>query len=479
MTESSIAETKQVEHVVMLVNNPCVIDSRVIKSAEAVAKTGRRVTVVCRQARGLAVEEERGGVHYLRIAPLPHYWTYLWRRIFGIRANTLSGQEKGVASARSVSPLGFFVSPLVFTAKIFFFGIKLFHGVLRYTFRLIAKIRRFILRLIAKIRRFILRYRAVIYPLLETNEFEIAAEPYVLKLDPDLIHAHDLTTLPLGGRLANSTGAKLIYDSHELEMHRNATYTRLAKLRRRHLEKKYIKKADRVITVSESIADHLRDDYKIDRPHVIMNTPLFDKAITPTRDVRTDLNLDTTAKLAIYVGSVTINRGIEQIVGAMVHAPDLHFVTVGPRRPATESDVAALASDLGVRDRLHFIDPVQPEEVVGYIRTAGVSVLPIQNVCLSYYYCMPNKLMESVFAGIPVAVADLLEMRRFVDAYQCGVVMDETEPKAIAHSLIQVLENRERYIPSSGERDEIARQYGWPSQAGKLRSIYDDLLPNV
>jgi len=66
---------------------------------------------------------------------------------------------------------------------------------------------------------------------------------------------------------------------------------------------------------------------------------------------------------------------------------------------------------------------------------ADCSVIAIQNVCLSYYYCFPNKLFESVLAGLPVAVADLLELRRFVDQYGVGLVMDETDPKAIAGAI--------------------------------------------
>lgn len=281
--------------------------------------------------------------------------------------------------------------------------------------------------------------------------------------------------MPLGGRVARAIGAKLIYDSHELEMHRNAQYSRITKWRRRYLESKYIRRADSVITVSESIADHLRDEYKIDRPCVVMNAPEFDDTVVPSHDIRGDLNLSAETPLALYVGSVTINRGIEQTIRALVHLPQLHFATVGPLRPATEIVASSLAAELGVSDRVHFVSPVLPREVVGYIRSADVSVLAIQNVCLSYYYCMPNKLMESVFAGVPVVVANLIEMRRFVEAYDCGVVMDETDPQDIARAITKVLTGRKSYILTEEVRGDLANQYGWPSQAQRLSELYDFL----
>ena len=51
----------------MLVNNPCAYDSRVIKSAETLAAIGCSVTVVCRGDVGLADNEFKNGVRYLRV----------------------------------------------------------------------------------------------------------------------------------------------------------------------------------------------------------------------------------------------------------------------------------------------------------------------------------------------------------------------------------------------------------------------------
>lgn len=440
----------------MLVNNPCVTDSRVIKMAEAVAKTGRRVTVVCRHDGALPMDEERKGVRYVRVEPIPLDWRRLSRRLLGssfVGPKTKADQNRAVACGEVQDQF----KRLSFT-------------------KWISNRARFIIRPIRLITRLIIRrILRTAYWLFETDEFGSAAEPHVRRLAPDVIHAHDLTTLPLGGRVATKLGARLLYDSHELEMHRNATYPRLVRWRRRQLESKYIRQADRVITVSESIADHLRDDYKIPRPTVIMNAPIFDETIVPDRDIRSDLKLDEAVPLAVYVGSVTVNRGIEHVVRALVHAPMVHFATVGPRRPATEKEVTLIAGELGVLDRLHFIDALRPEEVVGFIRTADVSVLPMQNACLSYYYCMPNKLLESVFAGVPVAVGNLLEMRRFVEAHGCGLVMDETNPKEIARAISVVAADREAYTLCREDREQLAASFGWPSQAARLTALYEGL----
>lgn len=501
-------------HVVMLVNNPCVNDSRVIKSAEALVDVGHTVTVVCRQFGDLPAREERNGVQYHRIEPVPLDWKRLRRRIKAAlpgRAHTGplgSPREPMHENAQPTpAPAAVTGNDHTYVKDTYTAGnnqestVGAFETrsgehpktsaeeVARRTARklpdpiqrrietplnggtacLAIRVARKIVRSAKRAGKRIL---TAIYWFSEADEFGTAARGHIAELSPDAVHAHDLTTLPAGGRAAKNSGAWLVYDSHELEMHRNSSYPWFVRLRRRMLERKYIRRTDAVVTVSESIADHLRNEYRIPRPAVVMNAPLFDSNITPETTVRQDIDLGPDDKLCVYVGNATVNRGLDVVVRALATMPDLHFAIVGPRRPATEVELVNLASDLGVQDRLHLIDPVAPNEVVGYISTADVSVLPIQNVCLSYYYCMPNKLLESVFAGVPVAVANLLEMRRFVDANACGVVMDETDPKAIAQAVRQVITGHDQYVLSPERRATLAEQYGWSMQAIRLQSLY-------
>jgi glycosyltransferase involved in cell wall biosynthesis len=101
--------------------------------------------------------------------------------------------------------------------------------------------------------------------------------------------------------------------------------------------------------------------------------------------------------------------------------------------------------------------------------------MAIQNVCLSYYFCFPNKLLESVLAGLPVVVADLLEMRRFVEQYNVGVIMNEKDPMSIAHAIRMVLDNSSRYRPTPEKIQNITATYGWAVQQERMLQLYGDL----
>lgn len=297
-------------------------------------------------------------------------------------------------------------------------------------------------------------------------------ESTLVDLAPDVIHAHDLVTLPVAGVAARRTGARLIYDAHELEVHRNTRSGPYDKIYRYLTERRHIRAADAVVTVSDSIARHLARAYSIPLPAVVMNAADGTLPAGYERDLRTDLALPRDTPLAVYVGRITVGRGLEQTVAALAHWPELHLALLGTQHPSTAAAVRGAMRRLGVADRVHFMDPVPPHAVAAYVATADVSVVPIQNICLSYYYCLPNKLIESTLAGVPVVVSNLPELRRFVEFGNSGVVMDQTDPRDIARALRAAYADRDRIRPSADRLARILEVYGWDRQREVLCDIY-------
>ena len=138
-----------------------------------------------------------------------------------------------------------------------------------------------------------------------------------------------------------------------------------------------------------------------------------------------------------------------------------------------------IARDLGVENRVHFVDPVPHEQVMSFVVSADCSIIAIQNVSLNNYFCFPNKLLDSVMAGLPVVVGNLRELRRFVEHYEVGVVMDEQDPLSIAASIREVLANAARYRPSPAKMAEIQQQFGWSAQQKRLLNVYHGLVDSA
>lgn len=418
-------------HCLMLVNNPCVNDSRVIKSAEALIAGGWRVTVIARRAENVAQRTTRNGVDYVRVGGLKSAAQELGRK--RLRRNTSIDARNQVNTTPTGNGPGLLDRLKSLMRQAFWY--------------------------------------------FETEEYALASETAWRRLRFDAVHAHDLSTLPAGSRAARSRGVPLIYDSHELETHRNANYSRAVMRKREAIERREIARTRAVITVSESIADHLASHYEIARPLVVLNAPSFSQAVSADgEDVRQRLRLPADTPLLIYVGSVTFNRGVEQGIAALHHVPSAHLVLLGPRQPQMESRLRSLLRDPALAARVHMVDPVAPEKVVSFISGADASLLAIQDACLSYRYCMPNKLLESVFAGVPVIVSNFPDMRRFVLEHGCGEVVDGAAPQSIAESFLRIVAQRAKYALDADARDRLAGSFGWPAQANRLQRLYDSLV---
>jgi glycosyltransferase involved in cell wall biosynthesis len=124
----------------------------------------------------------------------------------------------------------------------------------------------------------------------------------------------------------------------------------------------------------------------------------------------------------------------------------------------------------------HFQSAVPYNEVLAYTGDADVGLVSVKPVCLSYLYCLPNKLFESIQAGIPVLVNDLPDCVTLVDEYGIGSQVEDDTPEG----WFQALRLAESKSPAwkvqaiHGIRKAQA-ELNWESESRQLLSIYERL----
>jgi glycosyltransferase involved in cell wall biosynthesis len=93
----------------------------------------------------------------------------------------------------------------------------------------------------------------------------------------NIIHCNDLNTLPIGVIVKKffNKNTKIIYDAHEYEINDTPNENRYKIKIKYFLERFLIKYADKVITVSDSIANAYVALYNIEKPTLVLNTPFY------------------------------------------------------------------------------------------------------------------------------------------------------------------------------------------------------------
>lgn len=269
---------------------------------------------------------------------------------------------------------------------------------------------------------------------------------------PDIILAHDLSMLGTARALADKLRCSFIYDAHEFESGRNGVPQTLAERIRQSFEGIHITHAAAVITVGEAIADLMAHQYNIQRPIVVPNIPESNTVIPLSR---ARFGLSKTAPLVAYVGSLQAGRGLQNLIKAMSSLQGYQLLLLGS---GTAERIQTLQSLIAAEDvTVHLIDtPVPSHDVINVLAMADVSVLPLRASCISYTYCLPNKLFQSLTAGVPVVSTPLPEIEAVL-AITGGQVASGWSAKALADSIRAV--KRPKTLPAAYNFKAIQARY--------------------
>ena len=286
------------------------------------------------------------------------------------------------------------------------------------------------------------------------------------------VNCHSLPVLPLAVALKLRAGARLVYDTHELETETNG----LGGLRRaasKVVERMLYRFVDETVVVSDSIAEWYKRTYGGRRPAVVLNCPPRGQPLISNR-LRAALALQPDTTLFLYQGVLSPGRGIELLLEAFAGIEDprktLVFMGSGPLE-------ARIAECARARANVRMHPVVPPEELAGFTASADVGLCLIEDTCLSYRYCMPNKLFEYLAAGVPTLVSNLPEIASVVSRFEAGWVLDAWSVAALRSFFCSTDAQaiRDRRAGTARAADE----YAWESQVPVLRSVYERLdLPS-
>jgi glycosyltransferase involved in cell wall biosynthesis len=286
--------------------------------------------------------------------------------------------------------------------------------------------------------------------------------PMAISRRANFVHCHDTLVLPLGVLVKLFTGAKLVYDAHELESDRNGL-SRLQSHLTLWVEKLLWRFVDGLIVVSPSIQRWYEENIGSKASAIVLNSPVFHEDAPADRGsyLRSKFNIPADRRIFIYVGILGAGRGLDLITQAFTH-PEVssHVVFLG---------YGELAEDLKCLERkyanIHVHDAVVHSSVVPIVRSADFGLCLIQNVSLSDYYCLPNKLFEYCFSGIPVLASDFPDIRATLTEYGAGMCCS-LEPEAVRVA-IQTMANSDARFDFS----DIS-SLSWQAQAQKLLGLY-------
>ena len=290
----------------------------------------------------------------------------------------------------------------------------------------------------------------------------------------DLYHFHDPELLPTGMLLKILTRAKIIYDVHE---------DLPKQILNKHWIPKYLKQVaswcaeiaemagarffDRIVAATPAIARR----FPVSKTVVVQNFPKLGELAAAL-----PVSYNDRPPVAAYVGGISRERGIEEMVRAVGLLPDkieARLVLAGSfSPPELEKDIQQLRG----WERVDYLGWQSREGVKKLLSGARVGLV-LFHPAPNHLEAQPNKLFEYMSAGIPVVASDFPLWREIVEGVGCGLLVDPLNPEEIAKAILWLFQHQAE-ARAMGERGQkaINERYNWAIESKKLLQAYRELM---
>lgn len=284
--------------------------------------------------------------------------------------------------------------------------------------------------------------------------------------------ASDLYTLPALAGAADTHGGALVYDARELYAALDSSAGRpWVSAVWRTVERRFIQRADAVLTVGDAIADRLVETMGVSRPTVLYNAP--EPIGQPDRSqLARALSLPDDGRMVVlYQGLFRRGRGLHALTEAGRAVDGVRLVLIG--EGVLDEEIRTQGKDLGNRLVVHPFVP--PDRLATLTPGADLGTCLIESLTESLRLSLPNKLFEYLAAGVPVLASPLPEIRAVVDQ-GVGILADPSDPSAVAVALRQSLDPTRRVVWRATAPSVLDR-YSWNRGRSTFRALIDRLLP--
>ena len=294
------------------------------------------------------------------------------------------------------------------------------------------------------------------------------------KLNADFYHFHDPELLPAAWLLKKKSNV-VVYDIHEDYETGIVTRDYLTKPIRIFISKVY-KLTEKIFSRNMELC--LAEKYykeKYPRGTCILNYPL----LNPKLMIAKVENKEIEDKV-LYTGNVTTDRGalIHAVLPKVDRRISVHFYGRCPEYLANQ--MYQKAGEQSDQLYIEGINRYVPKEEidVSYISRRWLAGLALFPPSEHYKKKELTKFFEYMTAGIPIICSDFPVWKKFINKYNCGIVVDSYNEEEIKNALNYLRLNPD-VAAQMGEngREAVLEELNWKREEEKLIKWYENIYP--
>jgi glycosyltransferase involved in cell wall biosynthesis len=293
-----------------------------------------------------------------------------------------------------------------------------------------------------------------------------------LKPEIDVVHFHTplpsliKTDLPI----ITTVHTPMLTDYRLVKM--RSMYSILSKISARLVsypqELKLIQASNIVTTLTNSIANELKEYYLNGKEVIVMGNGVDENVCTPNqKDVEKD------RKYILFVGHIYREKGLFDLLESAKYIcndrSDVFFNIVGLGRDLNK--LKRKVKKFGLEDRFIFLGQIKKDILVKLYQNATLFVLP------SYHEGLPTVLLEAMSCGLPIIATDVRGNRDLISNGKNGIIIPSRDPKKLAEAILMLLEDEKLGENlSKNARKTIEENYTWDIVSSKFLRCYESLV---
>lgn len=265
------------------------------------------------------------------------------------------------------------------------------------------------------------------------------------KLNPCIIHYHDLELAPVINKLKKKRMFKNIFDSHEFYFtYPIQEYVNIANMIKAfNIAKKYqkaINNTDHVITVTETMNEMVSFIKKNNKHSIIPNASFF----SVNKSIR---KIPKGKKITlIHEGYLMFNRGIDLMMEIFTDdfiKNNFRLKIIGDVKGEEKKYFKLKMQEYNLsEDNIIVTGWINYEKLHEYI-DGEIGIMFFQKK-LNAYLSMPNKLFNYIVRGLPIISTKCYESTKIIEKYGLGEIVNRDKDSIIC-GIKKILENYDYY----------------------------------
>ena len=291
----------------------------------------------------------------------------------------------------------------------------------------------------------------------------------------DVVHGHDWLVAVAGDHLAKRFRCPLAVTIHATEYGRHQGWVDKHPQSHIHgVERWMANRADRVITCSAYMREHVADIYGLEEERIrVIPNGIDPSELIPVADLDSLRRrfAEPHERLVLLVGRLVYEKGfqlaLEALPGLIERLADVRFVVAGSG--THEQELRAQANELGLDGHGTFLGWIGDDVLHSLYRIADLCVVP------SIYEPFGLVALEAMASGCPCLVADTGGLREVVPNEDVGLRFRSRDPASLARMAERILTDadlRERLVT---EATEHVLGFDWADVAEQAAAVYEDL----